>query len=539
MATEHKEPAVYTEEEVAKHNKEDDCWLIIDGKVYDVSNFLQDHPGGKKVLLSEGGKDASKKFKMFHSPSVLPTYGDELLIGVVGDKAAMQRSKKADTARQVIESMGGFGDLVPYGDPNWYFAFNTTYYKESHRALRAVCRAFVEKEIMPYAHEWDEAKSFPKPLFQKAADVGLLAIVAGHSLTDYPGLKVAANIPPAELDQFHRLICVDEMSRCGSGGVLWGLMGGLTIGLPPILHFGSPDLKKRIVRDCLTGKKVICLAITEPYAGSDVANLRTTAKKTPDGKFYIVNGEKKWITNGVFADFFTVAVRTGGEGAMGVSLLVVERTMPGVKTKQMNCSGVWSSGTTYITFEDVRVPVENIVGKENEGFKAIMYNFNSERWGMAVQANRFARVCIEDAILYAIKRRTFGKPLIQHQVIRHKLAEMSSRVEATHHWLENLTHQMCTMDERTAMVQLGGPIALIKAQASRNLEFCAREAQQIFGGLGYTRGGQGEKVERLAREVRAYAVPAGSEEIMLDLAVRQAERQANALRKSLKKMSKL
>ena len=206
-------------------------------------------------------------------------------------------------------------------------------------------------------------------------------------------------------------------------------------------------------------------------------------------------------------------------------MLLIERTMPGVTTKQMQCSGVWASGTAYITFEDVKVPVENLIGEENDGFRCIMYNFNSERWGMAVQANRFARVCLEEAILYAIKRKTFGKPLIQHQVIRHKLAEMASRVEATHHWLENITYQTKLMDHGTAMRQLGGQIALLKAQAARNLEFCAREAQQIFGGLGYTRGGLGEKVERLAREVRAYVVPAGSEEIMFDLAVKIAERQ--------------
>jgi alkylation response protein AidB-like acyl-CoA dehydrogenase len=159
-----------------------------------------------------------------------------------------------------------------------------------------------------------------------------------------------------------------------------GLFGGLSIGLPPVLHFGSEDLKDRIAGPCLRGEKIICLAVTEPTAGSDVANLKCTAKKSADGKHYIVNGEKKWITNGVFADYFTVAVRTGGEGMGGVSLLLVERS-EGVKTQQMKCSGVWSSGTTYVTFEDVKVPVENLIGKENQGFKYIMYNFNHEvRW---------------------------------------------------------------------------------------------------------------------------------------------------------------
>lgn len=531
---------VYTMEEVAKHKTEDDCWVVIEGKVYDVTNFLAEHPGGKKVVVREAGKDATKIFKSLHGPTVLSTYGDDLLIGVIGTAEAAQKSEAKNakqSTRAFIQSMGGFGDLVPYGDPQWYRGFPSPYYNDSHKRVRAAMREFVEREIAPFCHQWDEAKTFPKDLFAKCYKAGFLGSAAGVPWnTEFCGDNIVAGVKPEEYDAFHSFIIIDELSRCGSGGVLWGLLGGLSIGLPPVLHFGSDFLKKKVAQPCLSGQKVICLAITEPYAGSDVAHLKTTARKSADGKHYIVNGEKKWITNGVFADYFTTAVRTGGEGATGVSLLLIERTFPGVTTKQMACSGVWSSGTTYITFEDVKVPVENLIGKENEGFKCIMYNFNSERWGMAVQANRFARVCIEEAILHAIKRKTFGKPLIQHQVIRHKLAEMVSRVEATHQWIEYTTYQLTNMDHTQAMLRLGGVVALIKAQASRNLEFCAREAQQIFGGLGYTRGGPGEKVERLAREVRAYAVPAGSEEIMLDLAVKIAEKEAYSVRKAVKKM---
>jgi len=250
------------------------------------------------------------------------------------------------------------------------------------------------------------------------------------------------------------------------------------------------------------------------------------SQKVECGKFYIVNGEKKWITNGVFADYFTVAVRTGGQGMAGISLLLIERSMPGVTTRQMKCSGVWASGTTYITFEDVKVPVENLFGQENRGFKAIMINFNHERWGTIVQATRFSRVCLEESIKYAHKRKTFGKRLIDHPVIREKIANMARQVEATQSWLELVTHQMCTMTPAEQRERLGGPIALMKAQATKTFEYCAREAAQIFGGLAYTRGGQGAKVERLYREVRAYAIPAGSEEIMLDLGVRQAMKRA-------------
>jgi alkylation response protein AidB-like acyl-CoA dehydrogenase len=259
-------------------------------------------------------------------------------------------------------------------------------------------------------------------------------------------------------------------------------------------------------------------------AGSDVANLTCEAKLTEDGKHYIVNGEKKWITNGIWCEYFSTAVRTGGEGAGGVSMLLIERSMGGVSTRKMDCQGVWSSGTTYITFEDVKVPVENLIGKENKGFKVIMTNFNHERIGIIIQCIRFSRVCYEESMKYAHKRKTFGKRLIDHPVIRLKLAHMARQIEASYNWLENLIYQCEKMGEMEAMLKLGGAIASLKAQSTVTFEFCAREASQIFGGLSYSRGGQGAKVERLYRDVRAYAIPGGSEEIMLDLSIRQALR---------------
>lgn len=177
------------------------------------------------------------------------------------------------------------------------------------------------------------------------------------------------SVAPEQWDHFHEMIIADELSRCGSGGVVWNLLGGFGIGCPPLVRFGQKQVVERVLPGILNGDKRICLAITEPSGGSDVANLETEAKKTPDGKYFIVNGEKKWITNGQYCDYFTTAVRTGGPGMNGVSLLLIERSMPGVKTRRMDCQGVWSSGTTYVTFEDVKVPVENLLGKENQGFK--------------------------------------------------------------------------------------------------------------------------------------------------------------------------
>lgn len=217
----------------------------------------------------------------------------------------------------------------------------------------------------------------------------------------------------------------DEINRMGSGGLQWGICGGTSIGLPPVLHFANEELKARVAGPCLRGEKLICLAITEPWAGSDVANLQTTAKLSADGKHYIVNGLKKWITNGIFCDYFTTAVRTGGPGMDGLSLLLIEKTFPGVSTRKMKCQGMWASGTTFIVFEDVKVPVENLIGKEGKGFNYIMVNFNHERLSLCAQATRMARVCLEESMKFAHKRKTFGKRLIDHPVIRNKLAHMA------------------------------------------------------------------------------------------------------------------
>ncbi|KAI9359391.1 acyl-CoA dehydrogenase/oxidase [Pilaira anomala] len=525
----------YTVEEVAKHNTAQDIWVIINDKVFDLTHFINEHPGGKKVLMKKAGKDASKEFKTFHNDAIMQRVGLPMQIGVIGTAAtaataaAAASPVKSVDIHQLISSpeQARFGEGMPYGDPNWYQDWSSPYYKESHIKLRKEIRHFVDTEVMPFCHEWSEAKSIPRSILKRAAELGLLNSVSGAAknpknayLMKYP---LPSGIQPEDWDIFHEFICVDEVARCGSGGFIWALSGGLGIGLPPVLNFASKELREKVVPDCLAGEKIIALAITEPSAGSDVANLMTTAKDM--GDHYILNGEKKWITQGAYADYYTVACRTGGTGMGGVSLLLVERTMPGVNARYMDVQGMWGSGTSYITFEDVKVPKSHIIGKVNQGFKYIMHNFNHERIGIIMQANRLARVCIEEALKYSFKRKTFGQRLIQHAVIRNKFGHMIRQCEATHAWLESVLYQLHTLPEDVTPTLLAGPVALLKAQATQTFEYCAREAAQIFGGLAYTRGGQGEKVERLYREVRAYAIPGGSEEIMLDLGVRQAMKQ--------------
>ena len=399
-----------------------------------------------------------------------------------------------------------FGEGVPFGDPYWYQGGRSPYYGDSHRAFRARVRAFVDEELLPHVHEWDEKGEHDEALREKAYRAGLLGATwpAEHGGT-----------PPEGFDAFHDLILVDELSRCGAGGVLWSVFFSFSIALPPVLIAGSPEMRTRVARPVITGKKIMCLAVSEPYVGSDVANLRCSAEKR--GDHYIVNGEKKWITSGCKADYFTVAVRTGGSGARGISLLLVERGMPGVKTTRMQTSGWWISNTAYVTLDNVKVPASNLIGAENEGFRLIMHNFNHERFVLAAMANRYARVCLEEAVKYARQRRTFGKRLADHQVLRHKVADMAGQVECVHALLEQIAYQM---REGAPESVVGGPIALAKVQATTCMEMCAREAAQIMGGNAYTRGGKGEKVERLYREVRVNAIGGGSEEILRDLAMK-------------------
>ncbi|TWU75910.1 hypothetical protein ED733_006074 [Metarhizium rileyi] len=529
---------VFTTSDVASHNKGTDMYIIVDGDVYDITKFQDEHPGGKKILQRVAGKDASKIFWKYHNEGILKKYKGKLQVGSLDTKPktepkpaaapAPKKAVKSATGDERSEPLEPFGAMIPFADPSWYQGNFSPYFNETHAALRAEVREWVENEIEPNVTEWDEAKRVPEEIYKEMGRRGYLAGLLG---VKYPTEYVPAGVKSVSAeswDLFHEMLLTDELSRAGSGGFVWNLIGGFGIGCPPVMKFGSQSLKERIMPGILAGDKRVCLAITEPDAGSDVANLTCEAKLSEDGKHFIVNGEKKWITNGIWADYFTTAVRTGGEGMNGVSLLLIERG-PGVSTRRMDCQGVWSSGTTYITFEDAKVPVENLLGKKDKGFGVIMTNFNHERIGIIIQCLRFSRVCFEESVKYANKRRTFGKKLIEHPVIRMKLAHMARQIEASYNWLENMIYQCQKMGEHEAMLRLGGPIAGLKAQATVTFEFCAREASQIFGGLSYSRGGQGGKVERLYRDVRAYAIPGGSEEIMLDLSMRQSMKVAQVM----------
>ncbi|GGC68047.1 acyl-CoA dehydrogenase family protein [Chelatococcus reniformis] len=368
---------------------------------------------------------------------------------------------------------------------------------EEHLAFRDVMRRFVATEIEPFATQWDEEGGFPRDLYRKASEIGLLQLGFPEA---YGGV---------ECDPFYGNIASQELARAGAGGISASLMSH-TIGAPPVAIAGSDALKAKVLPDVLAGRKIAALAITEPSGGSDVANLKTTARR--DGDSYVINGEKTFITSGMRADFITVAVRTGEGGRSGVSLILVETDTPGFSRTPLRKMGWWASDTATLHFDDVRVPAGHLLGEENNGFAIVMKNFNRERLGMAAGCIAMARTCLEEAVNYAQERRTFGKPLSQHQVIRHKLADMTMRVNASQAYLDTLTWQVMRGDSPVA------DICLLKNQATLTMEFCAREAVQIFGGAGFMRGA---KVERIYREVRVNAIGGGAEEIMRDLAARQ------------------
>lgn len=373
------------------------------------------------------------------------------------------------------------------------------HYDDSHEAVCATVRAFVAREIMPHVDEWEAAGELPRDLHRKAAAAGILGL---YYPEEFGGTGTA-------FDLFHSLVQTEELARPGAGGICASLMTH-GIGLPPILAMGSRALQHRIAPEVLAGEKIIALGITEPGGGSDVANLRTRAERR--GAAYVVNGEKTFITSGVRADYITLAVRTGGPGLGGISLLLVEMDRPGITRHALAKMGWHSSDTATIHFSDVEVPAENLIGPENGGFAGIMRNFNGERLGMSQQANAFARICYEDALDWARQRETFGKPLIANQAIRHKLAEMLKRILSTQAFIDHCAWGV--LNDRA----FPGDYALLKVQATQTMEYCAREACQVLGGASFMRG---SRIERIYREVRVMAIGGGSEEIMYDLASRQ------------------
>ncbi|PLN79122.1 acyl-CoA dehydrogenase [Aspergillus taichungensis] len=431
-----------------------------------------------------------------------------------------------------------FSPTAPYSEPLLpQLDVQNPYYTDLHYNLRAWVRKYVEENIAPYAHEWESAGQVPEPVRQRHCQLGFGIVHPLTTVEDAAGLSLPGNVPREKWDTWCSLILADEITRVGYVGVSWGLGGGNSIGCPPIAKFGTPQQRQRWLPKVAKGEIRFCLGITEPDAGSDVANICTTAKR--EGDHYVVNGSKKWITNGIWADYCTAAVRTGGPGKSGISLLVIPLATPGVTRKRMYNSGV-NASSTFIELDDVRVPADHLIGEENNGFPLIMSNFNPERLSLACASLRLARVCAEDAFNYAVQRETFGSPLIQKQAIQAKIFKFGLMIEPAYAFMEQLVNIVEQTKHRpTDDVRIGGMTALLKVMSTRALEKSVREAQQIFGGAGYNKAGKGARVEQISRDARVHVVGGGSEEIMMGLALQEETKALRTRRKALEKASRL
>ncbi|HEX7892028.1 MAG TPA: acyl-CoA dehydrogenase family protein [Ramlibacter sp.] len=377
-------------------------------------------------------------------------------------------------------------------------------------------RRFLQNRVVPRVQEWEDAGEVPRELHREAAALGILGLGYPEELGGTPAPHAVRNALSV------------AMSRWGASGGVMAALFSHNIGLPPILRHGSETLQQEVIPPVLRGEKIAALAITEPGGGSDVASLRTTARR--EGDDYVIDGEKTFITSGLRADWITVAVRTGEAGARGsggISIIVVPGDATGLSRTRLHKMGWHASDTAHLRFDGVRVPARYLVGEEGAGFRMIMANFNGERLAMSAMALGFAQACYDEALDWARERKTFGSPLIEKQVIRHKLVDMQTRIHATEAWL-NFVSGLADAHWGRIPESAPGPletdqnliaqVCMLKNQSTQTMQFCADQAVQILGGMGFMRG---TKSERIYREVKVMMIGGGAEEIMKDLAARQ------------------
>lgn len=364
-----------------------------------------------------------------------------------------------------------------------------------HDLFRQNLRAYVERELLPHALEWDEAGIFPREVFTQMAELGALGI-------NYP-----EEVGGAGGDYWYVAVLAEELCRSRNAGVNMALLVQSQMATPIIQEIGTDEQKKLFLAPALAGEKIAALGISEPDAGSDVANLKTTARKI--GSDYVVNGAKMWITNGTRADFITLAVRTGGEGYGGVSLLTFPTDVKGYSvSKKLDKVGNLSSDTGLLFFEDCKVPARYLLGEENHGFYHVMTNFQGERLVAALGAVAGMQLMIEDALRYGSERSAFGKPLGKFQVWRHKFAEHLTAIEAAR-WLTYRATDL--FDKKQPAVK---EISMAKLFASELMQKVVYDCQQLHGGMGYV---VETPIARAFRDARLLTIGGGTSEIMKEI----------------------
>ncbi|MDV3128967.1 acyl-CoA dehydrogenase family protein [Mycobacterium sp. 21AC1] len=366
-------------------------------------------------------------------------------------------------------------------------------------ALRKSVRTFAEREVLPNVEEWERTGELPRELHRKAADAGLL------------GAGFPESVGGGDGDGADAVIICEEMHHAGAPGGVFASLFTCGIAVPHMIASGDERLIETYVRPTLRGEKIGSLAITEPGGGSDVGHLTTRA--TRDGDDYVLNGAKTYITSGVRADYVVTAARTGGPGAAGVSLIVVEKGTPGFEvTRKLDKMGWRSSDTAELSYTDARVPVANLVGVENSGFLQIAAAFVSERVGLAAQAYSSAQRCLDLTVQWCRDRETFGKPLIARQSVQNTLAEMARRIDVARVYTRHVVERQLAGESN-----LITEVCFAKNTAVEAGEWVANQAVQLFGGMGYMAESE---VERQYRDMRILGIGGGTTEILTALAAK-------------------
>ncbi|QDE89879.1 acyl-CoA dehydrogenase [Myxococcus xanthus] len=368
-------------------------------------------------------------------------------------------------------------------------------FTEEHEAFRNTVRSFVEKEMTPHGLEWDRAGIFPKELFRKAGDLGFLGI--NHD-PKYGG---------SGLDYWYVTVFAEELSRSLNAGVNMALLVQSQMATPIINEIGTDEQKREFLEPALKGEKIAALGVSEPGCGSDVASIKTTARR--DGDDYVINGSKMWITNGTRADFITLAVRTGEAGYGGISLVTFPTDVKGFGvSKKLDKVGNLSSDTAVLYFEDCRIPARYVLGEENEGFYHIMTNFQGERLVGAITTVAAMERMVEDSIRYGNEREAFGRPLMKFQVWRHKFVEHLTAIEAA----KRLTyHAVDLFDRKENPVK---EVSMAKLFAGDLAQRVAYDCQQFYGGMGYV---EETSIARMWRDVRLITIGGGTSEVMKEI----------------------
>lgn len=373
-------------------------------------------------------------------------------------------------------------------------------YAAEHEAFRRTVRAIVEKELLPFASAWEEVEEFPRDLFKRFGELGFLGL-------KYPEAYGGSNAGP-----LYEAVLLEELGRCGSGGVAAGLGAQFTIATGPISLFGSEEQKQRYLTPAIRGEAIGALAVTEPDAGSDVAGIRTTAKR--EGDVFVINGTKLYITNGVRADFVVLAAKTdSSRGSKGMSMFIVERGTPGFTVgRKLKKLGWRASDTAELVFNECRVPASNLLGRENDGFGQIMGNFQWERLSLALGAIGSAEQILEGVLRYVQERKAFGKPLGDFQLLRHRIADMATELESA----RQLTYHALRL-------HVGGEVAIAQTSMAKKIatEMCchlADQALQLHGGAGYM---MELDVQRHWRDARLGPIGGGTSEIMNEIIAKQ------------------